>query len=338
MKRLDRIDILRAIGIILMVAGHVFTFFGKFDRYIHTFHMPLFFVISGYLFKSKPEIKLFTLIGQRAKRLLLPYVTFAIVNYVAWFFLERGTEEWYAPLVRLVTYNTSGLPICGALWFLTALFWAEAFYFVFDRVIKKPPVRSAVVLVAAVIACAIQNSTEFRLPLTIDTGFICMGFYEIGRLCKTFGGRISEKVNAAGFLKKMLLTLVLFLVNGVLAFVNPYVNIKSGWYGYVPLFWINALLGIAFCYMLALMIELYFKESNVLRKYLVTIGRGSIVYLGFNQVVIVCIKLLFGAIPVSLNIWIVSGIVFVFVMCVLQALYLLLNKISTKTVRILFGI
>ncbi len=338
MKRLDRIDILRAIGIILMVAGHVFTFFGKFDRYIHTFHMPLFFVISGYLFKSKPETKLFTLIGQRAKRLLLPYVTFAVINYVAWLFLERGTEEWYAPLVRLVTYNTSGLPICGALWFLTALFWAEAFYFVFDRAIRKPQIRSVLVLTASVVACAVQNSTEFRLPLTIDTGFICMGFYEIGRLCKTCGGKISEKINKTSVMKKSLLALVLFLVNGVLAFVNPYVNIKSGWYGIVPLFWINALLGSAFCYMLALMTEMYLKESNSLKKYLVTIGRGSIVYLGFNQVLIVCMRVLFGAVPVSVNIWIVGGIVFVSVMLLLHVLYLLLNRIKNKKLRILFGI
>ena len=36
------IDILRGIGIIIMVSGHI-GFGGKFDRYIHTFHMPLFF-------------------------------------------------------------------------------------------------------------------------------------------------------------------------------------------------------------------------------------------------------------------------------------------------------
>lgn len=338
MKRLDRIDILRAIGIILMVAGHVFTFFGKFDRYIHTFHMPLFFVISGYLFKSKPEIKVFTLIGQRTKRLLLPYVTFAVFNYVAWFFLERGTEEWYAPLIRLVTYNTSGLPICGALWFLTALFWAEVFYLVFDRMLKRTEVRSVIVLVSAVAVSVIQNSTEFRLPLTIDTGFICMGFYEVGRLCKTYGGRVSEKINATGFWKKILLGLVMFLVNAVLAFVNPYVNIKSGWYGFVPLFWVNALIGIATCYMLALVIDLHFKERNVLKKYLVTVGRGSIVFLGFNQLVIVCMEWLIKVLPVSLNIWIVSGIIFVLVMCILQVLYLLLNKTKNKKLRILFGI
>lgn len=338
MKRLDRIDILRAIGIILMVAGHVFTFFGKFDRYIHTFHMPLFFVISGYLFKSKPETKLFMLISQRAKRLLLPYVTFAGINYVAWFFLERGTEAWYGPLVRLVTYNTSGLPICGALWFLTALFWAEVFYLVFDRVIKRSGVRSVFVLAGAVAVSVVQNSTEIRLPLTIDTGFICMGFYEIGRLCKTYGGRVSEKINAVGLWKKILLGLALFLVNAVLAFVNPYVNIKSGWYGFVPLFWVNALIGILACYMLALVIDLHFKERNVLKKYLVTVGRGSIVFLGFNQVVIVCMELLFRKLPVSLNIWIVSGIIFALVMCVLQVLYLLFNKMKNKKLRMLFGI
>ena len=46
-KRIDTVDVLRAVGILIMVMGHV-GFGGKFDRYIHSFHMPLFVLISGY--------------------------------------------------------------------------------------------------------------------------------------------------------------------------------------------------------------------------------------------------------------------------------------------------
>ena len=51
-KRLEEIDILKSIGIILMVMGHI-GFSGIFDHYIHSFHMPMFYIISGFLYKKQ---------------------------------------------------------------------------------------------------------------------------------------------------------------------------------------------------------------------------------------------------------------------------------------------
>lgn len=54
-KRLDEIDILKAIGIILMVMGHI-GFGSIFDYWIHAFHMPMFYLISGFLYKRKIRV------------------------------------------------------------------------------------------------------------------------------------------------------------------------------------------------------------------------------------------------------------------------------------------
>lgn len=52
MKRVKYVDLVRTLGIILMIMGHVG--FGKtFDYWIHAFHMPIFFIISGYFFMFK---------------------------------------------------------------------------------------------------------------------------------------------------------------------------------------------------------------------------------------------------------------------------------------------
>lgn len=51
-KRIEYVDIYRGIGIILMIMGHI-GFGGKFDIWIHAFHMPMFFFISGFLHKEK---------------------------------------------------------------------------------------------------------------------------------------------------------------------------------------------------------------------------------------------------------------------------------------------
>ncbi len=47
-KRLMWLDAARGIGILLVLLGHTSPSFGKF---IYGFHMPLFFIISGFLYK-----------------------------------------------------------------------------------------------------------------------------------------------------------------------------------------------------------------------------------------------------------------------------------------------
>lgn len=52
---LDRkieLDVVKGIGIIIMVIGHTHFSDGFLNHYIYAFHMPLFFVISGMLFRK----------------------------------------------------------------------------------------------------------------------------------------------------------------------------------------------------------------------------------------------------------------------------------------------
>lgn len=51
-RRNPMISIAKAIGIILMVIGHVFDKESWGIHFIYMFHMPLFFVLSGYFFKE----------------------------------------------------------------------------------------------------------------------------------------------------------------------------------------------------------------------------------------------------------------------------------------------
>ena len=52
-KRDVTIDIVKAIGILLMILGHCpgITHIGR--NFIFSFHMPLFFIFSGYFYKPK---------------------------------------------------------------------------------------------------------------------------------------------------------------------------------------------------------------------------------------------------------------------------------------------
>lgn len=46
-------DMMKGIGIILVIIGHLAHGFGWLVPAIYTFHMPLFFILSGYFYKEK---------------------------------------------------------------------------------------------------------------------------------------------------------------------------------------------------------------------------------------------------------------------------------------------
>lgn len=77
--RIEYIDIFRAFGIILMVMGHVM--FGRsFDYFIHAFHMPMFFFVSGFLYKNN-DIPFLMFLWKKAKSLLIPYYVFGFLHF-----------------------------------------------------------------------------------------------------------------------------------------------------------------------------------------------------------------------------------------------------------------
>ena len=77
--RFAEIDIARGVGILLVVAGHALKQTGQsntvFDillSVIYSFHMPLFFILSGFVaVKSIEETDLISFTKKRACRLLI---------------------------------------------------------------------------------------------------------------------------------------------------------------------------------------------------------------------------------------------------------------------------
>ena len=53
MQRIDSFDILKGIGIILMIVAHTFGPNHMIWDFIYAFHMPLFFIVSGYFYKQR---------------------------------------------------------------------------------------------------------------------------------------------------------------------------------------------------------------------------------------------------------------------------------------------
>ena len=130
MKRVKYVDLLRAFGIILMIMGHVG--FGKtFDYWIHAFHMPIFFIISGYFFNIQKSQNWKDTMIKKMKTMLIPYFIFGIFCILLYSVMITYSNTYWK---SLFWDNSQGIPIAGALWFLTALFFCELIYCTLQKI------------------------------------------------------------------------------------------------------------------------------------------------------------------------------------------------------------
>ena len=88
--RLVFIDMARCMALFLTVFAHLYSVNSDVRLYIYAFHMPLFFLLSGYLHKNtSPGL----LIGKSAKRLLIPFAFFLFLGYL-YFVISSGSLRW----------------------------------------------------------------------------------------------------------------------------------------------------------------------------------------------------------------------------------------------------
>lgn len=297
-KREEFIDLYRGIGVILMVMGHMKfmyepdgagqAFFGAFNHYIHAFHMPMFFFLSGFCHR-KSSISIGPLIIKQAKKLLVPYLAFGIVQYIMWRLYIGNSID---PLINLVWVNTDGLAIAGAIWFLTALFFVILFYAMIERFIENVYIQSLIVIVISLIGCLFPRITSMRLPYAIDVAFVGLGFYFLGYVLKNNKDRniVSRMMNP-----NIIVLIILSIINVSLIMYNNSVNMRTAKYEFIPLFWFNAVLAIIIGMRLCMLI--CDKVSNPLAKHFVNviseIGVNGLIYVCINQLTItICSRLL----------------------------------------------
>ncbi|WP_195202481.1 acyltransferase family protein [Phocaeicola massiliensis] len=80
LSRIDWIDIAKGIGIFLMVMGH--TSIPKLGgHWIYSFHMPLFFFLSGFLFQSG-KYSWSQFIKRKVRTMVVPYFFFVVLNWI----------------------------------------------------------------------------------------------------------------------------------------------------------------------------------------------------------------------------------------------------------------
>lgn len=321
MQRIQYVDLFRSVGIILMVMGHV-GFGNIFDKFIHSFHMPMFFFISGYMFrKNKYPLKKYLL--KKMKSLLIPYIFWGLISFAAW----TAFKEFEPKYLRILFWdNTSGIAISGALWFLSALFISDFVFFLIQKIENKY-IKVLIIAFIAIIGTILSLVHKIKFPFALLQAFIGIGFMGIG-----FYLKIKNEKN--GFISnvRILPLIALSIVGITTSMYNNEVNMRCSNYGNGLLFWISATIWS----FIILIVSMKFENINFpLKNKFLIIGEDSISFVCLNQIVIYAIGFIFNKVYFPISPLYLKNIIFF--VCTMALIYIFNTFFMSSPIKHLFG-
>lgn len=186
-KRLDYIDILKGIAILSVVIGHMGM--SAIDKAIYSFHMPLFFLISGYFLTAEKNFRDYA--KDKIRQLIKPYIftciALLILSVLSNLVLGKNEKivgdllKWiYAALYGSCNdyqypYYIKGI---GIIWFLPALVWG---LIIVKWFMNKKYGKICIFLLACI---AYVSSKYIWLPWSIQAGAVAAVYIYIGVLLR----------------------------------------------------------------------------------------------------------------------------------------------------------
>lgn len=222
-NRISYFDLAKGIAIVLVVFGHSKYCGENANTFLSTFHLPLFFVISGMLMalKNTTERPLRDILRKRAKGILIPYFWFSL-SYVAIDLLHVlrhaiTVDDFISHLYQSVSFRGY-----SAIWFLPVLFLAEMIAVIILK--RKTLFRIIAVLVLliglpfaisayqkgyGVVCVNLFATTLYEIILTVLKGFLCAVFVVAGFYAFKLIDRAEKKWS---FLAKSICSLIIGII------------------------------------------------------------------------------------------------------------------------------
>lgn len=237
-KRIEYIDFIKAIAIFAMVFAHCGLRMSHSDErlegWIHLWHMPVFFIISGMVLNRVKWIgwnHFGAFFVSRFKSLIVPFVIWGTICNVWIFTLLNicgiGGGKWLdirLALLNYIDYNI--VTISGTSWFLPAMFLTELVFILIVNVIGLK--KWSYLLYTCIVGIGLITITQNRIdiPLALDVLPFTLGFFAIGVIFQTD----IQRVNLS---KRALIIMAIILV-GCYWIPGLHCNIRTS--SYQPLY------------------------------------------------------------------------------------------------------
>lgn len=268
--RLVWVDIAKAIAIIMMVIGHEVAFGGRIRNFIFSFHMPLFFILTGYTMKKvNTWEQLVKQVKKDILRILVPCVVVQILNWVLNFIFFGGNlgeivRKLIQQLVWASAVDVGEYPALGALWFLVVLFWAKLGIAIIDLVFKN---SNKLIVCLFLSFSSIIISSYHWLPQSLDVALMAVLFLYTGRIIKEHYDMIEKY---ASYIMSIAFVIWMWCWQN-----NLYVEMGTRSYPAYPLCVIEAICG-CLC---VIYLSVCFEKIWISKAIIAPIGKSSLIIL-----------------------------------------------------------
>lgn len=245
-QRYDWVDVAKALGIILVVVAHAMTKDTYLWNVIQQFHMPLFFVLSGFFFKAHENKNTKQYIIGKIKRLWIPYF---IVN-VAYCFIDFTSLQTFLKELIKTIFMLENKGVFGATWFLQVLFYLSILNYSIDKLLKNEKTQKGGWLLLLIISILLGRFTS--ISHHISTTFTAEAFYLIGYFIKK--SEVHIKLRKLSMNKKVILSMISLVILLSISTINK-VSFSKNNYEYFGLFIISSLSGIYLVYHISCILE-----------------------------------------------------------------------------------
>ena len=355
-QRLDIIDIIKGIAIIMIVNVHLIS--GPFFTIGETFHVIAFFFTSGmvHALNEKWEKSSFgQFVKQRSTRLLYPYLMLSIC-YIAFHLilnLIRGEAVFNEVIVDALV-KTVTLKGIGTLWFLPILFIGELLFFY----AKQRKIKDRIIILAGFLTICLSSLLNYKgvcgvhwygdhsvygllinnpvsillagmiVTLFIDTGYLLVNKYEL--LFRT------GLENKKSFLIVTIICIVSFLIDFICIkyYVGDLHKLNIG----DPLIYILcSVSGLTFICCLSLLIS---RLSGFVSSTFKFWGKGSLIIMTthteyyINSVVYLVVTNLLLALNINMGDKMLSGISLIIIMLLESGIVYIVNNTFLRNLYI----
>ena len=262
-QRMDYIDTLKGIGILFVVYAHV-NYTPLPLSLIYSFHMPLFFLVSGMLFRGGRYGSFGEFLHRRLNTLIVPYLVFSLASVLFVFgvqlyfphLFEISGEDYRSYLAQILLAQGSKGVLNVPLWFVPCLFAVEILYYFLSKL--EISLRIPVCMVLAALGWLLESGLlafdNTVLPWTLDSALYALSFYAAGNMAGPLVKKGVETIK-----KRKILCLGLILVSLALwlplALLNGKISLGSRVLANGILLFMTGVLGSAALLGLSLLME-----------------------------------------------------------------------------------
>lgn len=186
-RRNNYIDAIRGFAILLVILGHSIIVYPInlheiqwckiLYQFIYSFHMPLFFLVSGFCFSYKNQLKSFLI--KKIKRIVLPYLCFSLLDLLSRIIFVNLVNRRFSAIEEIDRIFFYG----GEYWFLYVLFELYIIFICINKLIEKNRILTNIIFFVIFLIIAIMSKYFTTIMCFSNVCYYSLFFY-VGYIMK----------------------------------------------------------------------------------------------------------------------------------------------------------